>query len=78
LLKSNDGANIQFKEAKNKVNSVESNCVKYRINRKNKKSCGWLMNACSDLDNKAEQENELYINEKHSMDYEEDINHMTL
>jgi hypothetical protein len=52
LLKSNDSANIQFKEAKNKVSSVESNCVKYRINRKNKKSCGWLMNAFSDIDNK--------------------------
>jgi hypothetical protein len=46
------------------VSSVE-NCAQYKINRKNKKSCGWLVNACSD-------------NEKNSMDYEEDINHLTL
>ena len=53
------------------MSSVE-NCAKYKINRKNKKSCGWLVNACSDNDKQQEDY------EKHSMDYEEDINHLTL
>ena len=46
------------------------------MNRKNKKSCGWLVNACSDKDKK--QEADYDQNDKHSMDYEEEINHLTL